>query len=160
MSIFQTTDKTVFNQAKWEASSNTNAISMLESTLESADSNQFVLLQLSDGDQRVVNTSQVVPKLQGAADKPDINMLVDFESFKIGANEAIDNNTKATLQLQIGQEEKIGTLEKLFYCINGGLDLYDKVKGKRTDAKEFKKSTDQALGNNPLPCRREWARYR
>jgi hypothetical protein len=157
MSIFKTENhNTYFNQAKWEQSPlketsefNKGSISVLESTGLSID-NQFILLQLSDGDQRVVNTSQVTPKLIGSSDKPDINMLLDFDGFKIGSNEDIDKNTKATLQLQVGQEEKSGPLEKLFYCVNGGLDLFNEITGKKADSKDFKKTTDQALGNKPI----------
>ena len=57
---------------------------------------------------------------------------------------------KATLQLQVGQEKKTDALDKLFYCINGGLDLYNEIKGRKTDAKDFKKSTDAAMGNKPI----------
>lgn len=146
-----------FNQAYWEQNIITDEISktkknqnILETASSRPNDNQFILLQLAGGDQRVVSTSQVTPTLQGSSDKPDVNMLLDFEGFKIGANENIDKDTKATLQLQIGQEEKAGGLEKLFYCINGGLDLYDEIKGKKSDAKDFKKSTAQALGNKPI----------
>ena len=150
MAVFQTKNKAIFDQAKWEAGAQPESKSIFKSNLESSDNSQFILLQLSGDDQRVISTSQVVPTLQGAEDKPDVNMLLDFESFKIGSNEEIDRNTKATLQLQIGQEEKVGALEKLFYCINGGLDLYDQIKNKKTDAKDFKKSTGEALGNKPI----------
>jgi hypothetical protein len=157
MGIFQTgTFNSFFNQAYWEQHSITNvgvkekeSNDWLEGNNSLAD-DQFILLQLSDGDQRVVNTSLVSPALQGNPDKPDINMLLDFEGFKIGANEDIDRDTKATLQLKVGQEENIGGLEKLFYCINGGLDLYNEIKGKKSDAKDFKKSTAAALGNKPI----------
>lgn len=158
MSIFKTkNNETYFDQGRWEhhnLSLNSvipNSGNFLESN-EYAKTNdhQFILLQLSDGEQRVVNTSQVVPKLQGSSDKPDINMLLDFDGFKIGSNEDIDKNTKATLQLQVGQEERLGPLEKLFYCVNGGLDLFNEIKGKKADSKDFKKSTDHALGNKPI----------
>jgi hypothetical protein len=154
MSIFKTEDpRAYFNQAIWErdllsaGSKKVNESKQYESV---ANDNQFILLQLSDGDDRVVSTSQVKPTLAGSAEKPDINMLLDFEGFKIGSTEDIEKNTKATLQLQVGQEEKAGALEKLFYCINGGLDLFNEIKGKKSEAKDFKKSTGQSLGNKPI----------
>lgn len=157
MAIFQDENSVYFNQAKWERKAvirkdpdKEKAVGLEHVDLESSYSNQFILLQLSDGDQRVINTSQVAPKLPGAAETPDVNMLLDFEGFKIGSNENIDKDTKATLQLQIGQEEKIGALEKLFYCINGGMDLFNEIKSRKADSKDFKKSTDQALGNKPI----------
>ena len=149
MPIFQSKSGSLFNQAAWEQ--NLQEGNQPKSFLESADeaSNQFILLQLSDGDKRVLNTTEVVPKLKGT-EKPDINMLLDFEGFKIGSNENIDPKTKATLQLKVGQEHKITGLEKLFYCINGGLDLYNEVKRKRAEPKDFKQSTETALGNKPI----------
>lgn len=156
MSIFQQSPNDYFNQANWEnlsfRKSSDKTISKLEAvSLESKeDPNQFILLQLSDGEKRFLNTSQVEPALAGSEAKPDINMWLDFEGFKIGSNEDIEKGTKATLQLQVGQEEKSGTLEKLFYCINGGLDLYNDLKMKKADSKDFKKSTSQALGNKAI----------
>ncbi len=149
MPIFQSQSNSFFNQAAWENDAKTE--SKTRSFLESADadSNQFILLQLADGDKRVLNTTEVTPKLLGTA-KPDVNMLLDFEGFKIGSNEDIDPKTKATLQLKVGQEHKITGLEKLFYCINGGLDLYNDIKNKKAESKDFKKSTEAALGNKPI----------
>ncbi|HRQ49303.1 MAG TPA: hypothetical protein PLR74_02125 [Agriterribacter sp.] len=142
MPIFQSKSGSLFNQAAWEQNlpDGNESKSFLESVDET--SNQFILLQLSDGDKRVL-------KLQGT-EKPDINMLLDFEGFKIGSNENIDPKTKATLQLKVGQEHKITGLEKLFYCINGGLDLYNEIKRKRAEPKDFKQSTETALGNKPI----------
>lgn len=149
MSIFQTSTTGFFNQAQWEneASFSKERNRGFEST---ADSKQFILLQLSEGEQRVLNTTQVDPKLTGDTDKPDVNMKLDFEGFKIGSNEDIDQETKATLQLQIGQEQGMAALDKLFYCINGGLDLFNEVKGKKSESKDFKKSTAEALGKKQI----------
>jgi len=155
MSFFKTENSNeYFNQAKWEQNNaeppaaKKKTAGILEKS--TGVDNQFVLLQLGDGDKRIISTSEVVPKLAGSAEKPDINMLLDFEGFKIGSNEDVDKDSKATLQLQVGQEEKQGGLEKLFYCINGGLDLFNEIKGKKSDAKDFKKSTEQALGYKPI----------
>lgn len=154
MPIFQTTHDNFFEQGKWENSSskhkfeNTNASLALESAEDSSGS-QFILLQLAEGDKRVLNTTEVTPKLQGS-EKPDINLLLDFDAFKIGSNEDIDPETKATLQLKIGQENKMDKIDKLFYCINGGLDLFNEVTKKKSEAKDFRKNTDAALGNKPI----------
>lgn len=150
MSIFQNNSNQFFDQAKWENTSASEESNGLESNEGSSGETQFILLQLSGGDQRVLNTTNVVPTLPGTSEKPDVNMLLDFEGFKIGSNEDIDRKTKATLQLQVGQEQKISGLEKLFYCINGGLDLFNEIKNKKSEAKDFKKSTGEALGNKPI----------
>ena len=149
MSIFQH-QNTFFDQAIWESSKAMVSRGGDTDGDDPSSANQFILLQLTDDDKRITSTSAIKPVLQGASDKPDVNMQLDFESFKIGMNEDIDRNTKATLQLQIGQEKKMDALDKLFYCINGGLDLYNEIKGKKTDAKDFKKSTDAAMGNKPI----------
>jgi len=153
MGVFAANNEKLFNQAEWESKivPENHTKSIFENAAKDiTDSTQFILLQLSDGDKRVLNTSEVTPGLVGTAERPDINMLLDFEGFKIGSNEDIDRDTKATLQLQIGQEQKIGALEKLFYCINGGLDLYNEIKSAKSQSKDFKKSTEQALGNKPI----------
>lgn len=141
-----------FNLAQWERTGEKNKeIEFFENSKKlKNDDKQFVLLQLSDGDKRILSTSEVNPILKGDAEKPDINMLLDFEGFHIGSNEKTDENTKATLQLKVGQEESLNNLDKLFYCINGGLELYDQIKNKKSDPKDFKKNTDQALGKKPI----------
>jgi hypothetical protein len=157
MAIFQTTPE-LFDLAKWErdfakpngASPQPPTGFFENTTALRNDNNQFILLQLSDSDQRVLSTSQIQPSLAGSEEKPDINMLLDFEGFKIADSERIDKNTKATLQLKVGQEQSLGSLDKLFYCINGGLDLYDQIKNKKADSRDFKKATDLALGRKPI----------
>ena len=125
---------------------------------ETLDLNRPVILKIQSslfyfsfqyGEQRVLNTTQVVPKFQGE-EKPDINMMIDFEGFKVGSNEEIEEDTKATLQLQVGQQKNIDGLDKLFYCINGGLDLFNQIKGQKSDSKDFKKGTADALGKKPI----------
>src|SRR5215207_6196076 len=101
MTIFRH-NNSLFEQAKWETLMESNgAIKAKAATegLEAAanDSNQFILLQLTGESKRVLNTTEVVPVLKGDGDKPDINMALDFESFKIGSNENIDPDTKVTL---------------------------------------------------------------
>jgi hypothetical protein len=153
MPIFQTPHQSFFEQARWEnASLRKSAADSASAALESSENtsdNQFILLQLAEGDKRVLNTTEVTPKLQGA-DKPDINLLLDFDAFKIGSNEGIDPETKATLQLKVGQENKLDKLDKLFYCVNGGLDLFNEVTKKKSEAKDFRKNTDAAFGNKPI----------
>ena len=65
MPIFQSKSGSLFYQAAWEQ--NLLEGNQPKSFLESADeaSNQFILLQLSDGDKRVLNTTEVVPQTTG-----------------------------------------------------------------------------------------------
>ncbi len=166
MSIFQHSENDFFDQAVWENEVMGSVKNMKkrqpameavsfddddsEPNADDGNPNQFVLLQLSDGDKRVLSTTEVAPKLTGTSDKPDVAMTLDFEGFKIGSSENVDPKTKATLQLKIGQERKTDGIDKLFYCINGGLDLYDSLKKKRAESKDFKKSTGEALGNRSI----------
>jgi hypothetical protein len=154
MALFTNDHSNLFDQAKWEAdrkAPSPKKRSKFESIETSgADPNQFVLLQLADGDKRVLSTSEVAPTIEGSDATPDINMLLDFDSFKIGSNEDFDPKTKATLQLKLGQERQMDKLDKLFYCINGGLDLYDQIKKRKADPKDFRKATAGALGNKPI----------
>lgn len=173
MSIFQTNPDLFFNQANWENQAKTTKTKAAKKEQQSlhvmnrngkffsrgdeeissieTSPNQFILLQLNDDpNKRVLTTSEVAPKLAGTADRPDINMVLSFEGFKIGSNEDIDKDSKATLQLTVGQEQNLSNLDKLFYCINGGLDLFNEIKKKKSDAKDFKKSTEEALGKKPI----------
>ena len=142
----------LFDLALWEQTESKNQNKgFFESGIKPKNTDkQFVLLQLSDGDKRILSTSEVSPILKGEDDKPDINLLLDFEGFHIGSKENIDKETKATLQLKVGQEASLNNLDKLFYCVNGGLELYNKVKNKKSSPKDFKKNTDQALGKKPI----------
>lgn len=154
MGLFQTNQQE-FNQATWEQNQD-NAEPELESAFESTrqtdlDPNQFILFQLSDDPQkRILNTSEVEPLLKGSDTMPDVNLQVDFDAFKFSDSEGIDPDTKATLQLVIGQGESLSGYDKFFYCINGGLELYDKIKGKKSSANDFKKSTGDALGKKAI----------
>jgi len=149
MKFFDNNTEGYFDQAKWERQKGKPKEEILFES-ESADGKQFILMQLAGGDQRVLSSTDVTPALEGKPEKPDINMTLDFDSFQIGSNEGIDKDTRATLQLQIGQEETRDSLDKLFYCINGGLDLFNEIKGKASEAKDFKKSTAAALGKKPI----------
>lgn len=121
-------------------------------TTDQADKNQFTIFQLSDGQQRVLNTTDIQPQLKGAAETPDVNISLDFESFRLSETDKADPDTRATLQLTIGQEQRFNAMDKLFYCINGGLDLWNQYQGngKKTKPDEFRQSADTAMGNKPV----------
>ncbi len=115
------------------------------------DPNQFILFQISDGeDKRLLTTSEVLPTLKGDDIAPDVNLQIDFDAFKVSSQEDIDASTKATLQLIVGQEEELGPLDKLFYCINGGLNLFDNIKGDKASPESFKQSTNAAMGKKAI----------
>ena len=115
------------------------------------DAKQFIIFQLADDpEKRILTTSEVEPLLKGDASHPDVNLQLDFDSFKISDIEKINEKTKATLQLLVGQETEQTGLDKLFYCINGGLDLYNQFSSKKSNPLDFRKNTGPALGKKPI----------
>jgi hypothetical protein len=127
------------------------AIEVLSFGDEGYDPKLFFIFQVADkSGHRILMSSEVEPALNVKDTNPDINLWIDIDSFKLSPEEGIDPTTKATLQLVVGQEQKMDTLDKLFYCINGGLDLYDQLNSKYSKASDFKKATGEALGNKPI----------
>ncbi len=165
MSIFSVKEQSFFDQANWEVNPEDplgragdevdfhNHLEHSPTGKQEPERNpdQFILLQLDDDAQkRVLRTSEVNPLLSGQGNKPDVTMAIDIEGFKVADSDEIHPDTKATLQLSVGQEKNMTGLDKLFYCVNGGLDLFNEWKRKKADSNDFKKSTSEALGNRPI----------
>ena len=114
---------------------------------------QFLVFQFSgkaDGP-RILETSQVSPKLQGAKEKPDIKARMQLTSFHIGEGEDIDKNTRATLRLDFGKDDKSNSpLDTVFWSIAAGLRLYDDIKKKRTETKDLQSDFNDAFSNRPI----------
>jgi hypothetical protein len=158
MNLFQTFPNQ-FDFPLWEQK---NKISLFTNKLDPSievlsfgnsgyDPQLFIVFQITNKSQnRILMTTEVEPQLVGSVSNPEINLWIDIDSFKIGSKEEIDPNTKATLQLVVGQEQKMDALDKLFYCINGGLDLYDQANKNYSRASDFKKNTSTAFGNKPI----------
>ncbi|HZY35461.1 MAG TPA: hypothetical protein VFE53_02365 [Mucilaginibacter sp.] len=118
---------------------------------DAAGKTQFTIFQFGDGEQRLQQTTQIQPKLKGDT-KPDINLSLDFEAFRLSANDRPEDGDRATLQLSMGQEKRLSAYDKLVYCINGGLDLLNQFENhkEKTRAEEFRQSADTAMGNKPI----------
>jgi hypothetical protein len=117
-------------------------------------SNQFVVFQFStqpDGP-ALLESSAVEPSIDGSRDEPDILVAMEMLSFHLGAGEAIDRETRATMRINFGKDESSTDkrFETVFWSIAAGMNLYNEARGQRTDAKEFKTDFHKAFGNRPI----------
>lgn len=123
-------------------------------TLSENDLNdQFLVFQFSDKTDgpRVIETSQVSPKLKGAKEKPDIKARMQLTSFHIGEGEDIDKNTRATLRIDFGKDDKSNSpLDTVFWSVAAGMRLYDNAKKERTKAMDLQSNFDDAFSNRPI----------
>ncbi len=114
---------------------------------------QFLVFQFSDKSEgpRILETSQVTPKIKGTEEKPDIKARMQLTSFHIGGGEDIDKNSRATLRIDFGKDEKSNSsLDTVFWSIAAGLKLYDDIKKKPTDAKDLQSDFNSAFSKRPI----------
>lgn len=116
--------------------------------------NQFINFQLSNSLDLppILESSQIVPALEGSAEKPDILVNLEMLSFHIGANEDIDKNTRATIRINIGKDEnsRDKLFDTTFWSIAAGINLYNQGKNKITEPKDLKSDFKAAFGNRPI----------
>lgn len=77
-------------------------------SLSTADlKDQFFVFQLSTeaSGPTIRESTQVDPSIQGGEDNPDVLAHFEMVSFHLGAGESVDQNTKATLRMNIGKDE-------------------------------------------------------
>ncbi len=124
-------------------------------SLRNADlQDQFFVFQLSsqlDGP-TILESTQVDPTIEGTEDTPDVLASVEMVSFHLGANEQIDQNTKATLRMNIGTDENSTDkkFDTVFWSIAAGLSLYDQAKNGPSAGKDMKSDFQEALGHRPI----------
>lgn len=120
---------------------------------ESDIRDQFVVFQFSqttDGP-TILDTSQVEPAKAGSADKPDALAVVQLASFSVGTDEGIDKNTRATLRLDLGKDSNSdSSLDTVFWSIAAGMNLYDEIKKKPSEAKDLKTDFNEAFSRRPV----------
>jgi hypothetical protein len=124
-------------------------------SLSAADmQDQFFVFQLSTKETgpTILESTQVNPSIEGGADNPDVLAHVEMVSFHLGANEAVDLKTKATLRMNIGKDENSTDkkFDALFWSIAAGLNLYDQAKKGPPASKDMKSDFQSALGNRPI----------
>ena len=114
---------------------------------------QFVVFQFSktpDGP-TILDTSQVEPIKEGSADKPDALAVVQLASFSVGTDEEINKNTRATLRLDLGKDSNSDSpLDTVFWSIAAGMNLYDDIKRKPSEAKDLKTDFNEAFSRRPV----------
>ncbi|MDG3580980.1 hypothetical protein [Galbibacter pacificus] len=117
-------------------------------------SNQFIVFQLSDkaDGAAIFESSEVTPSIEGNTETPDVLMNLDMQSFHIGDDVKIDKNTRATMRINIGQDESTvnSNFDIVFWSIAAGLDLYNNEKKEPATPKDLKADFKQAFGNRPI----------
>ena len=115
---------------------------------------QFIVFQFSSKleGQPILESSQVVPTLDGSEQEPDVLVNLELQSFSIGMGENIDADSRATMRMNIGKDENSRDkyFDTVFWSIAAGLDLYDRAKNKRSEGKEFKSDFRKAFANRPI----------
>lgn len=120
---------------------------------ESDIKDQFIVFQFSQKDDgpTILDTSEVDPAKSGSPDKPDALAIVQLASFSVGADEGIDKNTRATLRLDLGKDSNSeSSLDTVFWSIAAGLNLYNDIKNKRSEAKDLKTDFNEAFSKRPV----------
>jgi hypothetical protein len=124
-------------------------------SLKSADlQDQFFVFQLSnktDGS-TILESTQIDPAIDGGDASPDVLINVEMVSFHLGAGEKVDQNTKATLRMNIGKDENSTDkkFDTVFWSIAAGLNLYDQAKKGPISSKDMKSDFQAALGHRPI----------
>src|SRR5690606_13606189 len=73
---------------------------------------------------RLVDPHEVVPKLAGASDKPDVRMNIELVAFHAPASLRNGEFKGATLRLDVGQDPlSRSVLSPVFWSIAAALDL-------------------------------------
>nr|NQU89514.1 hypothetical protein [Bacteroidota bacterium] len=127
-----------------------NGISINENELR----NQFIAFQLSDKKEgpSILESSEVTSSIKGTGSEPDVLVNLEMQSFHIGSDVDVDNNTRATMRINIGKDENSTDryFDTAFWSIAAGLDLFNKAKNKPADPKDLKADFRQAFGNRPI----------
>lgn len=114
---------------------------------------QFLIFQFSadeDGP-RILETSDVAPALKGSSEEPDVRARIQLASFHVGKGEDIDKDTRATLRIDFGKDEKSDSpLDTVFWSIAAGLKLYNGATKAPAEAKDIQADFNQAFSRRPI----------
>jgi hypothetical protein len=117
-------------------------------------SDQFLVFQFNNQLEgpTILEASKVEPKIVGSPNEPDVRLAMEMLSFNLGANESIDENTRATMRINFGKDQSSTDkrFDTAFWSIAAGLQLYDSYKNKRTESKDLKGDFGKAFGNRPI----------
>lgn len=116
--------------------------------------NQFIVFQLShelEGS-TISESSQIEPVLKTTPDQSDVLVQLEMLSFHIGQNEEVARNSNATMRLVLGKDSNSNNkyFDTAFWTISAGLKLYDDIKKRPTEARDFKTDLSTAFGKRPI----------
>jgi hypothetical protein len=115
---------------------------------------QFFVFQFSSSkeEKSILESTQVMPKIEGSEQEPDVLVNLELQSFNVGKEENIDNDTRATMRINIGKDENSRDkyFDTVFWSIAAGLDLYNRAQNKPTEGKDFKSDFRKAFANRPI----------
>ncbi len=113
---------------------------------------QFVLFQFSGEEgAALLEPSSVKPRIKGSEQAPDVLAKLQLAAFHIGENEEIDKNTRATIRLDFGKDDKSNSrLDTLFWSIAAGLNLYNSAKTKKAEPKDLNADLSAAFSRRPI----------
>lgn len=113
---------------------------------------QFLVFQFGKkkSDPAIIESSNVVPDLQGSDDRPDINAGLELVSFHVARGEAIDKDTRATMRIDFGNSPTAQMTEIFTWAVAAGIDLYEKAKKKEGQPSGIKGNLNKSFGNRPI----------
>lgn len=120
----------------------------------SSSSNQFCIFQFnpSEDGPSLIDSSEVTPSFTGSAESPDVQAALEMLSFHLGESEDVDKDTRATMRINFGKDEKSTdrNFDTVFWSIAAGLSLYDEALGKPAKSTDIKSDFRAAFGNRPI----------
>jgi len=114
-------------------------------------SNQFVLFQLASDVPKLVEASQVTPRIDGSEKEPDILTHIELSAFHLAENDSVEAKTKATLRIVVNKDPQSSntTLDTVYWAATAALSLHDKAK--RIDARDIRSDiTKTAFAKRPI----------
>ncbi len=93
----------------------------------------------------------VKPKLKGSKNNPDVLVRLELLAFNIGADENVERNTRATIRLNMGKDERSRSdqFETAYWSIAAGLRLFERGRGK-SKPKDFQVDFHRAFSKRPI----------
>lgn len=119
--------------------------------VHSLSPNQFYPFQLvrTEAGPRLVDSLYATPTLETTEDKPDVALSVRLEAFHLGEAEDVDDDTRATLRLTIG-EDTSDSGELLNWLVATGMTLYDNTRRDRAQSSDLQGNIGAAFAAQPI----------
>jgi hypothetical protein len=117
---------------------------------------QFLVFQFGKkkSDPAIIESSRVVPELQGSEERPDVNARLELLSFHVGHGEKVEPDTRATMRIDFGNSPTAQATEVFTWAVAAGIDLYEKSKKKENQESGIKGDLNKSFGNRPIEIAR------